>query len=335
MTQSRCVTLPRPNYSSHIGPQEQSLVLFVRKRDPRYKAHLLRQSQLNQQVSSSHAHASNSDRSTPKRTQPPPSSTYVEQDWQKIQPRPVDDDLEWAAAEGGEDPEEWECVACGKTFRSEAAWDSHERSKRHMKEVEMLRREMEDEEEFGLVGDVVEEDPPRSASPLDTEPPSAPVIIQDPPKSVESEVAENGPVPKVDAAAETDRVHLSYQPRPRKNRNLSLSPILHHPHKKAPLASMWVFRRMPHRIPQQSFQNEKKGGYEKRRKPAKVTPTAARYATCAKSNSRARRSCLRISITQDMRLPLRRLKTASLVAQRRGGKGGDSIRIRTLVLFLV
>jgi DnaJ family protein A protein 5 len=58
----------------------------------------------------------------------------------------ADADLEWAAAEG-EDPEEWECVACGKTFRSEAAWDSHERSKKHLKEVERLRREMQDEED--------------------------------------------------------------------------------------------------------------------------------------------------------------------------------------------
>ena len=85
----------------------------------------------------------------PKRTQP--LSTYVEQDWQKVEGRRADDDLEWAAAEGGEDPEEWECVACGKSFRSEAAWDSHERSKKHMKEVERLKREMEeDNEKLGL-----------------------------------------------------------------------------------------------------------------------------------------------------------------------------------------
>jgi DnaJ family protein A protein 5 len=61
--------------------------------------------------------------------------------------------LDWAAAEG-EDPEEWECVACRKTFRSEAAWDSHERSKKHMKEVERLQREMQEEnEELGLEED--------------------------------------------------------------------------------------------------------------------------------------------------------------------------------------
>lgn len=55
-------------------------------------------------------------------------------------------DLDWAAAEG-DDLEEWECVACRKTFRSEAAWDSHERSKKHMKEVENLKREMQVEDQ--------------------------------------------------------------------------------------------------------------------------------------------------------------------------------------------
>lgn len=61
-------------------------------------------------------------------------------------------DLEWAAAEGT--AEEWECVACGKRFRSEAAWDSHERSKKHMRAVDALRQQMrEDEEELGLGGE--------------------------------------------------------------------------------------------------------------------------------------------------------------------------------------
>lgn len=42
-------------------------------------------------------------------------------------------------------------MACGKSFRSEAAWDSHERSKKHLKAVEALRRQMEKEQaELGL-----------------------------------------------------------------------------------------------------------------------------------------------------------------------------------------
>ena len=58
-----------------------------------------------------------------------PMGEYVEQEWQKLDGKGVHDDLEWAIAEGN-DEEEWECVVCNKSFRSEAAWDSHERSKK-------------------------------------------------------------------------------------------------------------------------------------------------------------------------------------------------------------
>lgn len=118
--------------------------MFIRKRDPRYKTHIARQAQ---------------GQSTPQRARTPKPATsatsqpvpqYVEQDWQKTSTHDNAADLEWAAAEG-EDEEEWECVACGKSFRSEAAWDSHERSKKHMKAVEALKRQMEQEnEELGL-----------------------------------------------------------------------------------------------------------------------------------------------------------------------------------------
>jgi DnaJ homolog subfamily A member 5 len=75
-----------------------------------------------------------------------PTSTFVAQDWQKVaEPSDAAADLEWARAEGAED-EEWECIACNKTFRSEAAWNSHERSKKHLRAVEQLKREMQNEE---------------------------------------------------------------------------------------------------------------------------------------------------------------------------------------------
>ncbi|KAK7051093.1 hypothetical protein VNI00_005205 [Paramarasmius palmivorus] len=120
----------------------RSLAKFLRKRDPRYKDHLARQAQ--QSGTSTPQHFGQ------KKPQQSLGDAYVEQDWQKIDPHNQHVDLEWAAAEG-EDPEEWECVACGKSFRSEAAWDSHERSKKHMKEVERLRREMQKEDvDFGL-----------------------------------------------------------------------------------------------------------------------------------------------------------------------------------------
>jgi len=111
--------------------------MFVRKRDPRYKAHLKLQSQ--------------PPAITPSPANPPgphaktvPAAVYIEQEWQKTTVSGVED-LEWALAEGNEDPEVFECVACGKSFKSEAAWDSHERSKRHIKNVEALRRQMQEE----------------------------------------------------------------------------------------------------------------------------------------------------------------------------------------------
>jgi DnaJ family protein A protein 5 len=126
----------------------QSLAKFLRKRDPRYKTHL---AQAQSQASGS---ATPIGTVTPK---PAPRPEYVEQEWQKVDALRQHDDLEWAAAEG-EDPEEWECVVCGKSFWSEAAWDSHERSKKHLREVERLKKEMlEDDEEFGLAVEQEEE----------------------------------------------------------------------------------------------------------------------------------------------------------------------------------
>ena len=116
--------------------------MFVRKRDPRYKAHLKSQSQPAATSPPAHLPAP--------QTKTEPATAYVEQEWQKTNISGVDD-LEWALAEGNDDPEVFECVACGKSFKSEAAWNSHERSKKHIKNVEVLRRQMEEEaREFGL-----------------------------------------------------------------------------------------------------------------------------------------------------------------------------------------
>jgi len=70
-----------------------------------------------------------------------------------VDAKDLHNDLDWATAEG-DDLEEWECVACRKIFRSEAAWESHERSKKHLKEVEILKREMQsDDQDLGLNDD--------------------------------------------------------------------------------------------------------------------------------------------------------------------------------------
>ena len=135
---------PRVNSFHQPNAQIQSLVRFIRKRDPRYKDHLASQAQ------NSVSQPPNQDKLNSRILKQQAAEAYVEQEWQKVETNPLHKDLDWAVAEG-EDLEEWECVACRKTFRSEAAWNSHERSKKHMKEVERLRKEMqEDDEELDL-----------------------------------------------------------------------------------------------------------------------------------------------------------------------------------------
>lgn len=135
---------------------------------------------------------------TPKSRQSTPA-VYVEQEWQKTGSPAADDGLDWAAADR-EDPEEWECVACGKTFRSEAAWNSHERSKKHAKEIERLKREMlQDHEELGLE---IDDDAGPAEAPPPTPPETGPVSVED----VPDHVSEAESDPKV-TPAETETEH--------------------------------------------------------------------------------------------------------------------------------
>lgn len=167
--------VPPSSTTFRIPMQHQSLATFLRKRDPRYKAHLAAQAA----AASSTASTPKSARTPTTRPTPPSSqSEFVAQDWQKAQKISDAEDLEWAAAEN--EQEEWECVACGKTFRSEAAWDSHERSRKHLKAVEDLRKRMREEsEELGL-GEVDEEDEEERGSDEEYEtyedPPETPII---------------------------------------------------------------------------------------------------------------------------------------------------------------
>lgn len=67
------------------------------------------------------------------------AAAYKAQEWQR---GGVDAVAEWAERSEGEegeedsdDEEQW-CVACSKGFRSGGAWENHERSRKHVKNVE-------------------------------------------------------------------------------------------------------------------------------------------------------------------------------------------------------
>lgn len=151
---------------------EQSLVIFIRKRDPRYKAYLKAQSQppvMSSQLRNLPAQEADVE----------PTAVYVEQEWQKTIVSGIDD-LEWALAEGNGDPEVFECVSCGKSFKSEAAWNSHERSKKHMKNVDVIRRQMAEEAiQLGLPVNPSDESGPELAESSKQSEGSAPLPMGD------------------------------------------------------------------------------------------------------------------------------------------------------------
>lgn len=155
---------------------------FVRKRDPRVKVHIASQS-----AAANSAEELERRREAARREmkeQEERARAYKQQSWDswddggarngtKAHDDVSDEDSEASFGEDvkgqgvdrGEDSDEeesnededeeeeavFDCVACDKLFQSAAAWDNHERSKKHKQAVKKLQREMQlEEEEFGL-----------------------------------------------------------------------------------------------------------------------------------------------------------------------------------------
>ncbi|KAG9018041.1 hypothetical protein FRB90_012544 [Tulasnella sp. 427] len=132
----------------------RALVTFARKRDPRYKAHLESVKQATAAIGAGRSRPVTGNKGNAKATD---DFIYVEQAWQQTSSNTALDsewgtDEQWGAE--GEEGEEIECVVCQKTFKSERAWANHEQSKKHLKEVEMLKfRLRRENQELGLSND--------------------------------------------------------------------------------------------------------------------------------------------------------------------------------------
>ncbi|KAF1946581.1 DnaJ-domain-containing protein [Clathrospora elynae] len=110
-----------------------TLIAFVRKRDPRYtpktdeqKAKAQRDARKAQAARARAAHLAKLEQETVPSWATPCPATALEE-------------------ESEEEVEEvhYECVACNKIFKSERQWEAHERSKKHQKAVESLKRKMQ------------------------------------------------------------------------------------------------------------------------------------------------------------------------------------------------
>ncbi|WWC87561.1 uncharacterized protein L201_002451 [Kwoniella dendrophila CBS 6074] len=161
----------RDDYRKEYNDTVRQLVLFIQHRDPRYKAH---QAKLAKEKISARSNKINSGTATPTtgglsavdaeaakkahEERMKLASEYEEQSWQKLDGRRSDDedaeeeednmaDQETGDGTGvrlddGMGGEFFECVACSKTFASEASWSNHERSKKHKQSVWKLKKEM-------------------------------------------------------------------------------------------------------------------------------------------------------------------------------------------------
>ena len=148
----------------------RSLVAFVKKRDPRYvpntqseaeRQRVLRDSALAQ---AERARAANQQKL---------SEAYVA-DW--AQSRGDNDEYndEFATSEEESEVEHFECAVCNKTFKSEKQYEAHEKSKKHVKAVQQLRRQMEKED---LVFDL---DEPADTAEARADGPQAPEAAREP-----------------------------------------------------------------------------------------------------------------------------------------------------------
>lgn len=123
----------------------RSLVAFVKKRDPRYlpntqseaeRQKILRESAATQ---AARARAANQEKLAK-------SQAFVVPQWaQSRDEDQMEFDNEFATSEEDSEVEEFECVVCNKIFKSEKQFEAHEKSKKHIKAVQQLKRQMEKE----------------------------------------------------------------------------------------------------------------------------------------------------------------------------------------------
>ena len=115
----------------------RSLVAFVKKRDPRFKSS--QQSETERQKVVRDAASAQAARSrAANQTRAAQSDVFPEWMRSSEPPNSETSDGELSAAP----KHEFECIVCWKTFKSEKQYEAHERSKKHLKAVRQVYREM-------------------------------------------------------------------------------------------------------------------------------------------------------------------------------------------------
>lgn len=115
----------------------RTLVAFVRKRDPRYKPNTMSPEEAARaQREANRARAAKARAANAAKMQNEQEDAVP--DWSRARDS---SELE-EESEEEEESEVYECVACHKTFKSERQYDAHEKSKKHQKAIQALKRQM-------------------------------------------------------------------------------------------------------------------------------------------------------------------------------------------------
>ncbi|KAM0322382.1 hypothetical protein ACHAQA_009449 [Verticillium albo-atrum] len=125
------------------------LVTFARKRDPRYLPNS--QTDAERQAALRNAAAAQAARSRAANLEKLNEEHSVPEWAQSRQDEA--DAADFSQSEGESEVVQIECIVCDKIFKSEKSFEAHERSKKHLKAVQQLRRQMR-AEDFDLSPDV-------------------------------------------------------------------------------------------------------------------------------------------------------------------------------------
>ncbi|KAK0714285.1 hypothetical protein B0T21DRAFT_67744 [Apiosordaria backusii] len=139
-----------------------SLVAFVKKRDPRYVPNTQSEAERQQVLRNSAAAQAARSRAAHQEKM----AEYVVPDWAQPIER-QDYEGEFSMSEEESEVEEIECVVCNKTFRSEKQFEAHEKSKKHIKAVQQLKRQMRKE---NINFDLDSQDTPAVSTPHSAQP---------------------------------------------------------------------------------------------------------------------------------------------------------------------
>ncbi|KAK6528570.1 hypothetical protein TWF281_009810 [Arthrobotrys megalospora] len=116
----------------------KQFVLYIRKRDPRYLPNF----QTDKERDAASREASKDQSRRARLENAAKLASYKEADWSKTKEVVYDDETDEEDEEDEEPAVEFECVACNKTFKTEKQLEMHEKSKKHIKMVQSIKRQM-------------------------------------------------------------------------------------------------------------------------------------------------------------------------------------------------